>query len=259
MNRSVIFLKKIFRNVYYFFLNGRVVSINTPEVIHGTKWIINKSYGRAYHRGYYEKKITKTIINNLNEDSVFIDIGAHAGYFSLIAAYMAKKGRVISFEPMPENCSFINKIKKLNQVRNWDVHEMAVSNFTGLSGFSYGQTSSTGTVLTNDHEGFKVKTITLDDFIHKNSIFPDFIKIDVEGHGDKVLEGFSMLITYPKRIQILMEIHENSNEMNYLFECLLDKGLSIRDLNNKKINHKSGIYPTHVLISNAVKSASKIK
>jgi hypothetical protein len=86
-----------FRNLYYGLFNNTQVTIKKPSPLNGYRWIMDKNYGRAYFKGYYEPELTTYIIENLSNDSCFIDIGSHAGYFSLLAGSIAKKGNVISF------------------------------------------------------------------------------------------------------------------------------------------------------------------
>ena len=53
-----------------------------------------------YTCDYFEEELTKAIINLLKEGDVFIDIGAHIGYFTLLASHITgDKGKVIAFEP----------------------------------------------------------------------------------------------------------------------------------------------------------------
>ena len=117
-------------------------------------------------------------------------------------------------------------------------------------GFSRGISSSTGQLVDEKLGELIIETITLDRIIKKNSVYPDFIKIDVEGHGDKVLEGFSILQDYPKKINILMELHSGSYEFKYIMENFYGKGYEIKDLNGNILNQMLTRIPTHVIISN---------
>jgi FkbM family methyltransferase len=236
--------------MYYYLYNDRVINISYPEVLSGKNWIINKDFGRAYYKGYYEPAITHFLEKNLNQDSIFFDIGAHAGYFSLIASQIAKRGKVVSFEPMARNFEFINQIKNINSIQNWEVYNYAISDSIGELGFIFGQTSSTGTVVPGNEGEISVKSMTLDEFINQSKTYPDFIKIDVEGHGDKVLKGFKLLNNYPKKILILLEVHKKSNEINFLVDALNLKQFEVKDLKNNLINLKTDIIPSHIILSN---------
>jgi FkbM family methyltransferase len=197
------------------------VRIKKPGQLHGYNWILDKNYGRAYFKGYYEPKLTSYILDNLSHDGCFIDIGSHAGYFSLLASSVAKDGRVLSFEPEPNNYAFIQKIAKLNNISNWTFINAAVGNENGELRFRKGMTSSTGFV--DVHGDIVVKQITLDSFLKDLEIFRiDLIKIDVEGFAANVLRGGieSLLLCKP---EILLECHANSNEFEVAWELLNDK------------------------------------
>src|SRR5437868_2900333 len=53
--------------------------------------------------GEWQPEVWESLSPKLREGSVFLDVGAHIGYFSLKAApKVGKTGRVIAFEPNPE-------------------------------------------------------------------------------------------------------------------------------------------------------------
>lgn len=61
-----------------------------------------------------------------------IDVGAHAGYYTLIAARaVGDKGRVFAFEPELSNYKLICKNVQLNSYRNVVPVRKAVTNITG--------------------------------------------------------------------------------------------------------------------------------
>lgn len=105
-------LKKWLRKIYYLIWNGKVRKIRSPEPLRGLKWIADKRYGRAYYKGYYEPSLVPLLISEFRKNDTFFDIGAHAGYFSLLVSQLANKGQVFSFEPVPENFEFIKKNKR---------------------------------------------------------------------------------------------------------------------------------------------------
>lgn len=242
-----LLFKKSFRKVYYFFRHGKVVFLHKPDTLSGSKWIIDESYGRSYFKGYYEPQLTDYLLNNLKENSVFFDIGAHAGYFSLLAARKCINGYVYSFEPYPKNISFIKRIQNLNSISNWELIPAAISDITGSASFSEGMTSSTGKLTGISEKSNLVPTKSIDSFIKEHIIYPDLIKIDVEGHADKVLRGFKKLNEYNKDLVLIIEIHDNSNELKYIKENFNDKYL-ITDLKNSELNLSNNNLPNHLVI-----------
>lgn len=240
----ITLLKKMFRPFYYFLKEGEIVELAVYENLDGYKWIINKNYGMAYYKGYYEPKICTFLNANLKERSCFVDVGAHAGYFSLFAASIAKKGAVYSFEPEPNNYRFITEIKSLNKISNWEIFNKAVGSEDGKAFFNIGNTSSTGNVASTGEIEVDMTSIDLE---LKKLERLDILKIDVEGFGGKVLEGAMATINRLKP-KLLMEIHEGSDELKTVLSHLdndydftdLDTGNRV-SLEGSKVNFIIGL------------------
>jgi hypothetical protein len=54
----------------------------------------------------------------IHETDTVVDVGANRGYFSCFAAHKAEKGKVFSFEPMPENFTILKRNLELNNIHN---------------------------------------------------------------------------------------------------------------------------------------------
>jgi len=74
-------------------------------------WIhLNPRYEMEYIEGEYEAPVEEVLLSNLRPGSVFYDVGAHIGVFSLIAARnLGSHGSVLVFEPDPSN---VRRIKE---------------------------------------------------------------------------------------------------------------------------------------------------
>jgi FkbM family methyltransferase len=131
----------------------------------------------------------RTFQDVVREGSVVYDIGANAGFFTLMAAKLTgPSGRVFAFEPAPRNCGFIRKHADLNRCRNVSVFEMAVSSANGDAFFDFGADACQGHL--SDQGTLKVFTVTIDSLVYDRSVpAPDVIKIDVEGAEADVLKG----------------------------------------------------------------------
>ena len=70
------------------------------------------------------------------------DIGAHAGYYTLIASKLVGgSGHVVAFEPAPRNLRYLRRHLSLNHVSNVTVLEVAVSDRAGVGRFDVGAES----------------------------------------------------------------------------------------------------------------------
>lgn len=149
-----------------------------------------------YHflkEGGYEPALTKKIYSLLNsfDNPTFIDIGAHLGYYTLLAGKWKKGNKLIySFEPNPE---FFETLKEnisinglIHKVKPWQI---ALSNKKGNANM----TGWDSRVMNEDENG-SVNTLTFDQFCESEGIKPDIIKIDVHGAEGKILDGMPRVL-----------------------------------------------------------------
>lgn len=162
-------------------------------------------YPRYLDGTLHESEITKKIVDTLNDDSIFYDVGANIGYYTIFASEVCSKGEVHAFEIEPHFIQLTRKSLKMNPTTA-TLNNNAVSNKTGdtvsYSG-EFGKTSIDSTTTTGSRE---VDTITIDDYAADNP-HPDVMKIDVEGFERHVLEGAERVLEegYPETM--FLEIH----------------------------------------------------
>ena len=131
----------------------------------------------------------------VKEGDVVFDIGAHVGFYTLVSSLLVgEKGRVIAFEPIPENLHYLRQHLEINFVDNVDVIEAAVSDHHGRERLSRGPSSSMW------HFGargeLEVETIKLDDLVLNAKLPPpNLIKMDIEGAEELALTGSAELIS----------------------------------------------------------------
>lgn len=164
-----------------------------------------------------ELRLAKFILNELKTNDIFIDIGAHFGYFTLLAATMVgKNGKVVSFEAAKNTFALLEKnTATLPQIQ---IFHRAISNKTeNLSFFEFPvlyseynssyieQFENEAWIQKFKPEKVSVAAISLDEALSSLNIHPDLIKIDVEGAEDKVFQGASQFLTTNETCQIVME------------------------------------------------------
>ena len=202
-------------------LAGRLIlaaspGADTPRMIQGHRMILS-SQSRlppvAMALGAYEPATTRLIQNLVKPGMVFVDVGAHLGYYSLLAArQVGQDGRVYAFEPEPVNYSLLIKNIELNGYRNIIADPRALSNTTGSSNLFVSALDSGRHSIY--HHGLPetgsvaVDTITLDAFLETQG-WPrvDLVKMDVEGSERDVLEGMSQLLERSKGVKLIMEFN----------------------------------------------------
>jgi FkbM family methyltransferase len=141
----------------------------------------------------YESRTTEFIKNNLAPGSIFIDIGANIGYFSMLAAaIIGSNGKVFAFEPGQTNCKFLLINKNLNKFNNIEIFPLAAMNHKDI--FQYDSSGSNGFVGDVDEniarvfESSVVMSTTVDDICATTDRL-DMIKIDIEGAEYLAIKG----------------------------------------------------------------------
>lgn len=183
------------------------------------KWVIGSGVF-GYWLGTYELEKQKLFEKTVKKGDVVFDIGAQAGFYSLLAAELAgEDGKVFAFEPLPKNILLLKRNINLNNYKNIFVREEAVSDKSDTNcPFEPGSSNFTGKICETGE--LKVNAVSLDDLVSQNKLpAPDVLKIDVEGAELAVLKGASLTVKkyHP---DIFLSIHgkENSGELIYFFE-----------------------------------------
>ena len=167
--------------------------------------------------GQPEMNLTQFIIDNFEEDGVFIDVGANVGFFTLLAnAISRESGEVHAFEPTPNIFQYLEANTK--QHTRTTINQLALSDIVGSEMFYTNPIFSTKNSLVRRKSAPKetqVRAITLDKYCQENSTTPTFIKIDVEGGEHKVIQGSIETLKHSSPI-ISMEMRRNRNEPHIL-------------------------------------------
>lgn len=148
-----------------------------------------------------EIRLAKFLVQNLHIHDHFLDIGAHYGYFSIIASAVVKeKGIVYSIEPA--SFSYMLLKKNADQFPNIKAHNLAISDQNENITF-YEFPNLYSEYNSNDIEQFKneswflksppkkttIEATTIDQITSSPNFQPKLIKIDVEGHEWNVIKG----------------------------------------------------------------------
>ena len=191
------------------------------KIIRGTKFIlsdhkINDSYPEDVSPMFAWMENL-----NLKKDITIFDVGTNIGLFSMVYANIYKESSIYSFEPVP----FIHNIAKENFHLNSSVCKNIKLENLGLSDKEeslqlslpkssqhkrYKENINIGlySIYGRGEEKFNADFLTLDKYVEREGISSlDFIKIDVEGHEYRVLQGALSTIKRFKPI-IIFELNE---------------------------------------------------
>ncbi len=173
----------------------------------------------GYGDGDNELPVQQALAAHLQVGSVFYDIGANVGYFSVIAARLVGgRGQVLAFEPVPQNAAYVRRNARLNKLRNIEVIEAAVDQRCGQAEFCFTEYSGGSVLASADHRApdvrrvDKVLTVTIDHCVEAEGREPpDVVKIDVEGAEHEVLLGMQSVLKKFRPV-VVYEIDDTTTE-----------------------------------------------
>jgi FkbM family methyltransferase len=147
--------------------------------------------------GVWEEKATAAVVAEFT-GGVFVDVGAHWGYYSMLAALKAR--RVYSFESDPYNFRYLQLNKLLNGFDNITAIPLIAWDETTTLSFSHnaGNTGNSGVPDSLGEDAVRIQAVMLDSILEQEHV--DFIKVDAEGSDERVLKGAKSLLTrcHPK-------------------------------------------------------------
>jgi len=167
--------------------NGNEGKIKPKNIVSVNGFDIEASRDSLLHSFLVDQYSYDNIIKAKEGDVVF-DAGAYVGDTALwFCKAVGPQGKVYAFEPEPRNFAKLKANLERNKVTNVIPLQLALSETEGGMQVASGGNSST---ITQTGTGTSVKVTTIDKFVEANTLpRVDFIKMDVEGHELKVLEG----------------------------------------------------------------------
>lgn len=173
--------------------NGRVLRLRS----HGDDWVSNQVFWRGWTG--YEPEITPLFFRLASRARATLDVGAHVGFYSLLAAHANPAGRVYAFEPMPATYARLVQNVSLNGLGNVVAVEAAVGAEEGSAEFYHGSTEipcSCGLApdifeAGSEVSSFSVKVVSIDDVAEREGLSVDHVKIDNEKTEMDVLRGMA--------------------------------------------------------------------
>lgn len=183
-------------------LGGQLMRVN---------WALHKTYVFGTH----EPSVVHGLEELLQPGWTAIDVGANIGYFTLLMANrVGPQGKVIAFEPLPENFSILQENIALNRHTNVVTENLALmsqSKRVELRSATPGAITWVASVKVaqdSSVESQSVDAISLDEYVQRKGIARvDFLKIDVEGAEESVLEGATNVLKRDRPV-LLIELHE---------------------------------------------------
>jgi len=181
--------------------------VRIPGTIHNLKMDIWGMLGGVYFNcSPYEPKTSCLLIRLLKPGMVFADIGANAGYFSILAAScVGTSGKVLAFEPNPAMRDvFMESVKRNKLTQQVSLFPYALSDGDGANCKLYVPVNPSDSGISsivpwqghfdagmmNKNSTIDVEMRTFDSIAKEISLLRlDVVKLDVEGAELAVLRG----------------------------------------------------------------------
>jgi FkbM family methyltransferase len=199
----------------------------------GARWTLYP--WTSYWRGTHEPAVQAALLalggGNISGWSCW-DLGAHYGLYSVgLARRVGPQGQVAAFEPNPLSFARLQRHTRMNALTWLKPYCAAVSDEEGSAElFTYGDLGTTTTHLPYEGENrtshvgaIDVPLLRLDALVARGEIrAPQFVKIDVEGHGHHALRGMRETLRTAKPI-VLAAFH-SPQEVSGMLELIESLG-----------------------------------
>ncbi|HEY9839530.1 MAG: FkbM family methyltransferase [Candidatus Sericytochromatia bacterium] len=166
------------------------------------------------YTGLYDFEDMGFLLHGLRPDDLFVDIGANAGVYSLLAAGLCQS-RVLAIEPLPETFAQLQTQIRLNRLEALiDARQLGLSNQTGQLYFSTGL-GTMNHVVSKPAAGeavIEVPVCRLDQLLQTPV---RMLKIDTEGFELPVLQGADACLSRPELQAIIIELNGSGQHYGY--------------------------------------------
>jgi len=184
-----------------------------------------------YQAGGREKAFMGIMQDTVKEGMVCLDLGANIGYTTL---YMLRNvgddGYVYAIEPGKHNLELLQKNVDQNNFEDLcEITEGAISSKNGELDFWLADAPNLHSFKKTHRSRNKVsvEAYTLETFL-ENKRFPNFIKMDVEGHEVDIFKGgLNYFKNNPGHTNILVEVHPGLYNEDNDFAAILKEYFAI--------------------------------
>ena len=240
-NRNfLLWFKEFIENDHYidFYINNKNIKLFTPNNL--VKWRNDTFFDK-------EPETIEWIKNFKLKKFYFWDIGSNIGQYSLYCALIHPGSSIISFEPSANNLRVLsrnigcNKLEKqitifpialTNKVNNF-LNLLESSSQEGSAHNSFGRHNN----INQHFISYKTYGTSIDYIIEKKILpIPNYIKIDVDGIEESILQGGIKYLSNKELLEVSIEINENEvKKFNKIKNIFFKSKFKIK---HKKHNHK---------------------
>ncbi|MCB9197891.1 MAG: FkbM family methyltransferase [Flavobacteriales bacterium] len=210
------------------------------------------------NRDHVEELFVSKWFKTFNFNTV-IDVGANNGQFARSVRIAMPEVKIISFEPIPEECSALKNSFKDD--RNYVVHQLALGKEAGQTNFLVNDFSPTSSLLeqtdlqkeyypvTGNSKKIEVNIERLDTVLSVDELTGGvLLKVDVQGFEDQVLIGAENILSKVDLIYVecsFKEFYKGQPLFHDIYELLHEKGFVFMGIGDQLKAGKKG-EPTQI-------------
>lgn len=191
------------------------------------------------------------------EKSIFWDIGANIGLYSIYNVLKNNNSKTIAFEPSTSNLRVLSRNISINKLyEKIEIFPIPLSNidnkFMLMREAQFIEGSGLNTYGSNfNFEGKEIKSSndykligTSINYLLTNKILevPDYIKIDVDGNEHLILDGAKDFLKNDKIKSILIEVNEDFKEQNNSIVEILNKNNFVLSTKKRNLEIDNGLF-----------------
>ena len=234
VERLIRYLARVFSEKEYE-ING--IRFKVTITNRGEKWRWDQLVSRSK-----EPETLEWIERTLSKDGVYFDIGANIGNYTVYAGKCHPGLRIFAFEPEPSSfvqlfrniiLNDLSAVAFLTPLSDQAEPNMLYMKYSFLQGAGQAH-HQFGRTVDQDGEEFRpahffgIHSCTVDQLVGEGIVpLPNFIKIDVDGIEDKVVEGMRSTLASEKLRSVLCEVSGTESEVEKLLRTFETNGFAI--------------------------------
>jgi FkbM family methyltransferase len=186
-------------------------SFHFPGRATGGWWWIERFRFEILMR-WLERESVERVRQVIQPGMTVVDIGAHIGYYTrLLSELVGSSGRVLAFEPNPENFAVLQQNMTPRRYRNVELFNYAVGEQESVLPLYVSPGNSNHSLIrgyTKAESVISVRVVDLDSFLQERGIEQvGFVKSDTEGAEPLVLAGMKNIAARSSQLHLLMELN----------------------------------------------------
>jgi FkbM family methyltransferase len=195
----------------------------------------HRSFLAHLSRGDYETLARRLFVEELASTDIVVDVGAHVGFYTLLAALRQPDARVVAIEADPYNVKALRANVRRARVHNVEIVAKAASERSGVAAYQQNRGTVGSSLVVRPGTGpartIDVQTTTVDEVLGDVGGRAVLAKIDVEGAERAVLRGAAGTLRGGERVTVFVELNpralaEAGSAPSDLLGDLADLGLS---------------------------------